>query len=208
MTIQESVSHILELQREIARLETLEQPAGGAGGGSIFHIETITSPGGPNFTFDAIPATYTHLLLLGSIRSETAGETDYCEMYLNGLASPNAVYDGFLTSLQGLASANSNSAGRPLVCLFGCTDSPADMFTPFELWIFFYARTDLNRQWKSNSAFGKDKTAPDIEAVNSTCSGHWMNTSDPIDQVDITTWGQAADFVDGSVVSMFGVSGS
>lgn len=203
------VKHMVHLHRRIQRLETLETPAAAPGGGSVTHLETILiSPAGKPITFSNIASTYTHLLFTGSIRSADPGEFDYLQVGFNGVAVPNAAYDGYLTYLLGGASSNVNSATRIIACLFGADGSPTDMFTTFEFWVFFYSRTDLNRQIKGQSAFGRDKTAPDIEAVNSTSSGHWNNVAAAINKVEFSTWAGAANFKAGSIISMYGVSGT
>ena len=61
-----------DLEKRVARLETLEFAA--LGGGGWYEVGTITAPaaGLNTFSFTGIPQTFLHLVLLTSLRAKTA----------------------------------------------------------------------------------------------------------------------------------------
>ncbi len=202
----ELINRIYYLEKEIERLESLET-AVAVGGGAITLIETQhLAAQAAIITFDNIPSTYTHLLFVGSIRSMMATEGDQSDVSFNGIALPNAAFDSYHSYFSGGAGGNSNNTQRLTTGWFAGTLCPANMFTPFSFWVFFYADTKRYRQVKASTAYGMDSTAPDIEAFTSASVGHWKDTSDPVNRVDFEGWNGANNLAAGCHISLFGVN--
>lgn len=210
MTLPDMVKRIMNLEAEIKRLEVLESPVPVAGGGAITFIQKqdVTVATRP-ITFDNIPGTYRHLLFVGSVRTAIAGEDDTGLFHVNNIGLNNAAFYSYYSRYSGAVKVPlSGAVANQLMFasqINGSTSTPADTFTPFTLWCFFYARTERNRQFGGQWAFGKDSSAPDIEAVEGECSSHWINTANAITRVDFDTWAGASNFVAGSTISLFGI---
>ena len=206
----ELISRIFYLEREIERLETLESPIA-VSGGSITLLETQTLIGTTSpITFLNIDQTYTHLLFIGSLRSDIVDEADATQFHFNGIGLPNAAFHSFITRWAGSpkVSQNFNLAQRLIANYIPGANAPANFFGTFNVWVYFYTMIDRNRSIQAQYSMGQDITPDDIEATEGTSCGHWINTASPISRVDFETWNDANDFIAGSTISMYGVSGS
>ena len=204
----ELIQRVIYLQKEVERLETLETAVTVEGAGAITLIETKASAASPTISFTNIASTYTHLLAIGSIRSTQETEAELCQVGVNGIGLPNAVFDCFISYCFGAAILSVNVPQRMATGWFAGNQCPANMFTPFTMWFFFYKDTKRYRQCHSISAYGKDKTAPDIQAVQQAVASHWMNNANAISRIDFQTFNAANNFAAGSTISLYGVNGS
>jgi hypothetical protein len=202
------VARTIALEKEIARLETLEYPAVVAGGGAIVHLETQTLALAGTFSFTNISASYEHLLFIMSMRSAAAAEDDIVIMEFNGIAQGNVVYDSFITRWAGSPKVAwaTNVAQRLVVAYCPGATAPSQNFGPVWCWVYNYADTSYNRGYNGHYAFGKDITAPDIEATEGHATGQWKNTAAAISRVDFDTWAGVNNFAANSMVSMYGVT--
>jgi len=203
----ELIQRIYYLEKEIERLESLETAVGVSGDSALTLIETqhLTAQA-IALSFQNIPSTYTHLFFVGSIRSLRVDEADLCDVNFNNIAIPNAAFESYVSYAFGGTLNNADNTQRLTTGWFAGTLCPANMFTPFSFWVFDYADVSRNRQVKANSAYGKDKTAPDIEAVTQTACGHWKDTTTAVNRVDFASWARANNMAAGCHISLFGVN--
>lgn len=82
---------MLDLDKRVSRLETLEAPGGGGGSGDLFLIETVAIDEGDEgtITFLTIPDTAIHLLYVGWLLG--SGTNMYC--IINGSATATDLSD-------------------------------------------------------------------------------------------------------------------
>jgi hypothetical protein len=200
----ELIQRIYYLEKEIERLESLETEVA-VGGGAITLIET-QALGAPaaRITFSNIPATYTHLLFIGSLRTANTFEGDTVYMSFNNIALPNAAFVSTNTYGSTGGFGNSQVAGRLYACVCPDSASPAGFFGPFNMWLFWYKKTDQNRIAKALYGFGSDVTAPDIWADNGSTTSMWKNTAVAVNRVDFIP--SAANLIAGSTITLFGVN--
>jgi len=204
----ELINRIYYLEKEIERLETLETAVGVVGGGSITLIETQALVGATKpITFSAIPQTYTHLLFIGSVRSAIVNTNDFVQFHFNNIGITNAAFD--CTDTRGDVSGlfNTNIPQRMGAGWVPGSTGPAGFFGAFNLWCFWYTKTDRNRT--SKSLFGAGISIvnpPGIDATAGSMSSQWKNTAAAVSRVDFETWNNASNFEGGSTITMFGVN--
>lgn len=204
----ELINRIYYLEKEIERLESLETAVGVSGESAFTLISSqrLTAPAA-QITFSNIPASYTHIFFIGSLRTANVWYGDSVYMSFNGIALPNAAFVSVNTHGSTWGMGNSQIANN--MYLGGCPDStsPPGFYGPFSLWVYWYRKTDRNRIAKSLYGFGS-KTAPGIpagfQASSGTATSMWINTASVVNRVDLIP--SAANFLAGCQVSMFGVN--
>ena len=158
-------------------------------------IESLTtSPGDTAITFSAIPATYTHLRIIGSFRSNTS--TTFLSMRFNGDAGANysriigqinqagTVYGSLLTGQTAIFIGLQNSAG-------------ADGFSSAVIEIPAYAGGG------KKSVMGRSYYLEAAVATQAQGGGYW-NSVNAI--TSITLMAQTTDeFAEGCVASLYGI---
>ena len=202
----ELINRIYYLEKEIERLETLETAVGVSGDSAFTLISSqrLAAPAA-QITFSNIPATYTHLFFIGSLRTANVFEGDSIYMSFNNIALPNAAFVATDTRNDTGGFANTNIAQRLYCSICPDTISPAGFYGPFSLWVFWYGKTDRNRIAKSLWGYGGDATAPDIYSGAGSATSMWINTASVVNRVDLIP-ASAANFLAGCQVSLFGVN--
>jgi hypothetical protein len=203
----ELINRIYYLEKEIERLETLETAVGA--GGSAFTLissQRLVAPAA-RITFSNIPASYTHIFFIGSLRTANVFFGEDIALTFNNIAFPNAAYVSTNTSGSTWGFSNSQIASR--LHLGACPDStsPAGFYGPFNLWVYWYTKIDRNRMAKSLYGYGAKTPAGVPFGVNASCgtaTSMWRNTASAVNRVDfIPLW---TNFLAGCQISMFGVN--
>lgn len=169
-------------------------------GMTLIQTITVTSPG--IITFSAIPQGYTHLVLVASLRSLTAGP-DNISLKFNGDAGAN--YDQEIDRQAGNANTapfEFLAAGSILfINAVSNANSPAGEFGAAVGWIPFYTDTTRTKHITIQAGCSVAYTTGNIFVMN--MHGGWRSTA-AITSIVIQS-GQP-NLAAGSVVSLYGVS--
>ena len=199
---------MLDLDKRVSRLETLEAPGGGGGGsGDLFLIETIeiTDVAGGAIQFDTIPATAKHLFYTGFM----LGNGTNMYMIINGGATATDLsnlgnftcgFGGGATTINNVRmgfSQSQSSVGVPtdvFSAIWGWIPNPLgdlDQHLGTMSWSGALQRDDLISQnlWNSRGGGNWDRDCP-ITQIN---VGH--------DGAGGNTWEQ------GTLFSLYGLTG-
>lgn len=190
---------------EAAGLQWADE-SGGGGGGALTEIETITLEADGTFTFDAIPATYRDLLIVGRLRDDAAATTVSAVRARVGNTSVDtgSNYTSFTAAMRGDSSGNVTtlqSGASSWIVGRACTadSATANRFSPFRMEIIDYADATVRRSFLSEI---HDMVSSDGQRLT-FASGDWSNTADAIDVVQIL--GDAlGDFKAGSKLTLYG----
>ena len=160
---------------------------------------TVGAGGAASITFSSIPATYTDLVLLFSVRSSNSSTTNAALFSLNG--STANFTDNWLQGNGSSASSNSNGGaaygnGGYLGLINGDT-STANTFSNVQLYIPNYAGS-TNKTFSVNGVVENNATA----GWNICVAGVWANTS-AITSLSLSTY--SANMKEGTTASLYGI---
>lgn len=142
-------------------ISLLASPADHLHAGGIVRIgKIVLGTAATNITFSSIPGTYSHLLLIASVRSDAAAVGDAANYQLNGDTAAHYATNRIQnnnTLLQGLVNSSSTSG-----ILFHCAGGTSRASMPAAGFAFFedYAGT-LEKHATSLSGYADSTTAND-----------------------------------------------
>ncbi len=168
-------------------------------------LQEITVPAGGQATIDftAIPATYTHLLLIVQARGDAAGSgSPFVLMQLNGDAT--ASYDTQLAQTYQSTSVGAEfiaqTAGRVGQCV--SAGGVAGAFAPTEILLSNYTNTTIRRAWLSSN--GEKIADASGGIVTNQFAGEWRNTA-AVTRLTLSL--SAGNFAAGTVAQLWGIDG-
>lgn len=183
----------------------LESGAGG-GGGAYESIASFTANGSAaTYTFSSIPSTYKHLQIR-SIGRHAAGISGSTTTFLRFNSDTSGVYDyhflrGDGSSVQAYGYANNSSTEIYNSLIYD--GSTANAFGASIIDIHDYSSTTKNKTIRYFSGSDANTASTSFQVVIG--SSLWRNTA-AISSIQIYTGG--ANFVNGSVFSLYGIKGA
>jgi hypothetical protein len=168
---------------------------------TLIASNTAGSGGVSSVTFSSIPATYTDLIVKGSVRSNYAAVNDNINVTFNG--SSTAVYSSRYLAGNG-ASASSASTSAQGAIYGSQTDgntATASTFGNYELYIPNY--TSATNKSTSEDSVGENNAATALSALN---AGLWANTA-AITSVTLTP-GSGTLWLQYSTFYLYGIKNS
>ncbi|KAF1698364.1 hypothetical protein CSC62_05505 [Pseudoxanthomonas jiangsuensis] len=172
---------------------------GSGAGGAIAKIgEVVTSGSQAVVTFTSIPATYRHLELRILGRGTASAVEANSAIRFNGDSGNN--YDSIRENRFG-AGASGVAVSRIDAFSLAAANAPAGTASPVTICIPDYRGTTFHKSMTALSSI-KQANATANEFMQ-TGSGYWRNTA-AITQIDIAL--SAGNWVDGSVVSLYGLA--
>ena len=165
--------------------------------------ETELGASATTIDFSTIDQTYTHLLLLGSVRTDQAAEVDNVILRVNN----NSTADDYTAQLvQGLAATASASEfvtdeTSARVALATGATATARYFGNFKLWIYDYSDTNKAPAWTS------EIVTPTGVATGDLYSRLMSGMLDVAGAVTRLTFlpGAGTNFVEHSLISLYGI---
>ncbi len=168
--------------------------------GAMREIATVTTSGGQSsVTFAGIPSTYRDLRVVISARSTVAATGVSLRARFNGDSGNN--YDWMREGRFGVASGFAQSGAESLA-IVGAT-SPASNFTHAEIDIPSYASTDRHKAFTTRGPIRQAAAVGNV--FNESGQGWWLSQN-AITQIELAPTSGA--FVDGSVITLYGVGGA
>jgi hypothetical protein len=165
----------------------------------IEHQELDAAAG--TITFAAIPSSYDHLYLKGSLRTDHSAYLAYCSMQYNDSASNYS----WTTLRADTSTLNSYRSTTSYAFISGGTSILADTFSTLEVWIPNYANTANFKQILSTSALENDSTT-NAQWHVSVVAQLWSDTS-AISEIDLANF-DGGDFVEYTNLTLYGVTGA
>jgi hypothetical protein len=163
------------------------------------HIETVTvgSGGAASITFSAIPADYTDLVIMASLRENGGATIRSGKVRFNGVTT--STYSERLLDGNG-SSATSSSATRTFFAwiLQNDTNSTANTFSNVQIYIpnyrsSVYKSVSMDSIAENNATFG----------IQRITAGLWQN-NDAITSISLD--GEASNFIQFSSASLYGIT--
>ncbi len=165
---------------------------------------TVGAGGAASIDFQNIPAEYTHLMFMGSVRSEEAAVQDTVYIRFNGDAGANYtfIYSRVLGDSAWTNATGSRAANEIRMAYVEAANSIANAFSPFTAMIPNYANTNKFTAIFSDSFAMRDRAADnDLWMVKG--NGYWEDTS-AVDQITISLGG-GDDIAEHSVFTLYGI---
>lgn len=136
----------------------------------LIQTQTVTGGAVASITFSSIPQTYTDLRLIGSWRSDGSANTGAdAKLKLNGSTtnfSRKSIYSNG-------SSVSVSSSSDNYLLLIGPSNSTADTFCSFEVYLPGYASSSLVKGISTNSVTENENT----NAYMFITTGEWNDTS-------------------------------
>ena len=158
---------------------------GGGGGGAMALIETVTLGSDGTITFDAIPATYRDLVIVGRVRDDAASVfASSPEMQVGATTvDSGSNYDYGATEMRGtgpavLVSQSASDTKWLYARSIMAETATAGMYTPVHIEIMDYASTTAFKTMLSSFA-----TSHGTDARVGQAGGNWRNSGTAIDIV-------------------------
>jgi hypothetical protein len=139
---------------------------------TLIASNTVGSGGVASVTFSSIPATYTDLVVKGSVRSALGGDNEELAFQFNSDTSTNYSYRRLLGFGSGVNSANGSSVDIMTAGLINASTTTASTFASFEIYIPNY--TSSNK--KSSSVDTVSETNATV-AYASLTADLWTGTA-------------------------------
>lgn len=161
---------------------------------------TELSSSAASITFSSIPATYTDLLILASVR--TASSSVSTEITFNGDTATNYSDTAFFNSSGSATSSRRSNVSRILVIGMDNSTTTANTFSNSEIYIPSY-RINAQKQIYTNAQ--REELIATQTTGNSVGSGYWRNTA-VINSITLT--GNGGSYATGSSFYLYGISNS
>lgn len=158
---------------------------------------TVGAGGASSIDFTSIPATYTDLLIQGSLRTDQAASFSYSYMKFNNNASSYSSKWLYGTG----AAAGSTGFSTAQVMDIDAANNTASTFTNFAIYVPNYAGS-TNKSYSIDSAMEQNGTTAYAELI----AGLWSNTS-AINQVTFTL-DSTYKYAQYSTVYLYGIKNS
>lgn len=179
-------------------------PSSGGGGGVGAGVTTKLGSPQNAITFSSIPSTVQHLLFIGDVGTNRAGQAGgFVFVQFNGDGAAH-YYSEFITNANAVvtaANSSGDSGGR--IDTTGALGPANELLTPFMLWVPNIQGVVSNKKYFLFE--GSDATPPTTTAANWR-QGWWQPTvlATPITQVsfDANAAG-SGQLITGSMISMY-----
>lgn len=174
-------------------------PSGGGGGAVSLISEVVTSGSAANVQFAAIPATYRDLELRVTGRGNIAAANTSIRFRFNADTGANYDMDGMdYNNTPNLAQIIAGTAGQ-MGYIAGST-APANSAEAAVLRIGNYRGTVFH---KASTGHGSLKVGTGATQLYASIFANWWRSTAAITQIDV--FPNSSTFVDGSVVSLYGI---
>jgi hypothetical protein len=170
----------------------------------IDHTE-IGSGGAASWTKASIPASYDHLYLLGSLRTERADYWEDGKVNLNGDTGNNYSYTRLKGGSGGATSSRNDGLTRLEKWNMSGASALADTFGPLMIWIPNYAGTVGYTQILLNTGASGNTTTSTQYSLG-WYAGVWSSTA-AVDEITIAT-NDGEDLAQYSTITLYGVTGA
>jgi hypothetical protein len=163
------------------------------------------SSGATSVSFTSIPASYDHLVLLSSARSDASAYNDYINFRVNNDSGNNYSRRAMNanTTTPGAVSGSGNNVW--IYQYMPAASALSDNFGTMETWFIDYSNTTTLKQIMSQSVNANHSTT-DSQWGTRFAGGVWSSTA-AIDRVDALTSG-GDDFVQYSSFTLYGINGA
>lgn len=169
-------------------------------GTAAWNFLATNSPTGTTFTFSSIPATYSHLMMVGSARGTTGATNTSLQMQFNGITT--ATYDSEQVAANGATIAASELLAQT-ACFLGemaASTATAGACGTFVVFIPNYAGTSFWKSWTCSHSLALGT------ATTQSYSKHWGGHARATAAVaSITLFPAAGSFATGSKFSLYGM---
>ena len=163
------------------------------------------SSGAASVTFTGISASYDHLVLLSSARSDSSSYTDYINFQVNNDTGSNYSRRA-INNNTGTVGAVSGSSGTVWTYNYmTAANALADTFGVMETWFINYSNTAHYKTVMSTST-ASNNSGTSAQYGQRFAGGLWSNTA-AISEIDILTSG-GDDFVQYSSFTLYGINGA
>tara|TARA_R100001129_G_C5262759_1_gene231732 strand:- start:60 stop:593 length:534 start_codon:yes stop_codon:yes gene_type:complete len=171
---------------------------------AIAHQEL--SSGATSVSFASIAASYDHLVLLSSARSDASEYNSYINFRVNNDSGSNYSRRAInaTTTTENAVTGNSNSIW--IYQWIPGASSLADNFGTTETWFIDYSNTTTYKQILSRS-FNANHSTTNSQWGARVSSGVWSSTA-AIDRVDALCNESGDDFVQYSSFTLYGINGA
>ena len=169
----------------------------------IGHTELGTSATSVSFT--SIPATYDHLVLISSARSDASAYTSFMNFQVNGDTGSNYSRQALSANTGTLTSVSGTGGTVWTYNYLPAASALANTFSLTETWLMNYSNTSNYKQIYSKNA-GTNNSTTDSQWGIRTSSGVWSSTA-AINRVDALQSG-GDDFVQYSSFTLYGINGA
>jgi len=156
---------------------------------------TVGAGGASSIDFTSIPATYTDLKLVGSIRTNTAQTDNSMDINFNSSATSFSA-----RFLYGSGSAAASSTGSTIILQADGGAATSNTFSNFEIYIPNYAGS-TNKSYSNDAVTENNATA----AIAGLLAGLWSNTA-AITSVSVKA--STGTFVQHSTAYLYGIKNS
>lgn len=163
---------------------------------------TVGAGGASSISFSSIPATYTDLCVVLSLRSTQNGLVDTPIMRFNGATNNNNLST---RRLMGNGSSASSSAVSPGLYLTRCPGATATTNTFGNIQVYIPNYTSSNNKSVSIDQVSESNDAT-IDGVTSLMAGLWSDTS-VISGITVLS-DNGANFVQYSTATLYGIKNS
>jgi hypothetical protein len=159
---------------------------------------TVGSGGAANMEFTSIPATYTDLIVVASMRSDAAVVSPNVKLQFNGSTTG---YSERLVYGNGSAAASANRASTEIIYIYGNGSSAtASTFGSLNVYIPNYASSN-NKSVSADTVNENNATA----ATAGLDAGLWSNSA-AITSIRLTP--DSGSFVQYTTASLYGIKSS
>lgn len=169
-------------------------------GTAAWNLLATNSPTGATFTFSSIPATYSHLMVVGSARGTTGATNTSLQMQFNGITT--ATYDSEQVAANGATIAAAELLAQT-ACFLGemaASTATAGACGTFVVFIPNYAGTSFWKSWTCSHSLALGT------ATTQSYSKHWGGHARATAAVaSITLFPAAGNFATGSKFSLYGM---
>lgn len=164
--------------------------------------EQILTSTAASVTFSGVVQTYRHLLLICQARTDRSAESDGLLLRFNADSGANYDRQGFAANNTTLTGGVNRAATSIQVGSVEAANARASNFSPVEIKIFGYARTDAEKPLFSQSVYFGDVSA-DTDLLMLWGGSRWRNTAAITSITLLPTVGP--NFVSGSHFQLYGI---
>jgi len=164
------------------------------------------SSGASSVSFTGISASYDHLVLLSSARSDEATINGYMNFQVNGDTGTNYSRRSLNANTSTIGTSSAVNQSVFIYQYVPALNSLADTFGVMETWFIDYSNTSNYTQILSQSV-GPNNSATDSQWGLRLSSGIWTSTA-AINRVDVLCDSGSDDFVQYSTFTLYGINGA